>query len=534
MKKSRKEANSTSNESELYYFDAEAAQRPIEFITSFCTHVKGDLVGKPIIPLPWEQERVIKPFYGTKRISDGLRRYRTLYVQVPRKNNKTTLVACLKLYNFFGFNVTGFESYAAASDREQASILFSDIIKPMIEANVTLRNACEIYKRVIVRKKTGGVMKVLASDGPRLHGFNADDVAIDELWALMTGKQEEAINALVTSVASKAEPIIFQIGTPGYDKNSAAYRTYQYAKKVLSGDIKDDSFLPVIYEADESDDPFEEETWKKANPGYGYTVKIDYLRDAANKARQNPSQLNVFKRLHLGMWTKSETVFIPSHVWDLGDKGRKTIQDFAGKDCWVGIDLANYNDLLPVCFLFHASETEIEVIVEYWVTEEKANDRKSKNEIDYINWANLGYVHVTPGNVADYQLIRKRINEVAGIVNIKKIGYDDWNASQFALDLTTDGHITSPWSPRNFKLWHKPTQTLEAMATAGNIRHGGNPVLAWNVENVVIRYNGEYIKPDKALSRDKIDGVVALIVALGEWMNRTNDPDVHIEILWGS
>jgi phage terminase large subunit-like protein len=524
--KGKKTPSLISSNPDLYYFDEAAAQRPVDFMCKFCTHVKGELAGQPKIPMDWQIKDIIYPLYGWKKKSDGKRKHKTLFVQVPRKNDKTTLVATLILYNFFADNIVGFEAYVAAADREQASILFTEIMKPMIDANPVLSKASEIYSRTVVRPKTRGKVKVLASDGPRLHGLNADTVVIDEMWAMMTEKQEEAINALVTSVATKVEPMIIKIGTPGYDRQSKAYQEYQYAKAVLNGTIKDDTLLAVIYEASEQDDPFSQETWEKANPGYGMTVKLDYLKQVAEKAKLIPSELNVFKRLHLGMWTKAETVFIPAHVWNKGNLGLKTFEDFKDRDCFLGVDLANYSDLLPVCYIFPEGD-KVDVIMDYWVTEEKANDRKSKNEADYIAWASSGHVRITPGNVADYQVIRKRINEVARIVKIKMIGYDDWNASQFAQDLASDGHQINPWSPHNFKLWHKPTQVLEAMATSDppKINHMGNPVLSWNVENVVIRYNGEYMKPDKSKSKDKIDGVIALIIALGEWMNDKNIPE---------
>lgn len=512
--------------SDKYYYDEEAGQRPTDFITEYCTHVKGELAGKPIIPLKWEQERIFQPLYGIKQKENGLRRYKRVYIQVGRKNNKTTQIACLNIYNLFAFDTVGYEGHILASSRDQASIMFNEIMKPMIEANKTLSDACEIYSRHIIRPSTRGKIKVHASDGPKLHGLNSDTVSIDEMWALMTEKGKEAIAALNTSVASKFEPITFMIGTPGYDRNSEAYKMYDYAKKVMSGEIIDDTLLPVIYEADEADDPFEPKTWEKANPGYGHTVKEHYLREEANKAKQYPTHLNIFKRLHLGMWTKSENVWIPAHVWS-GFHYKQIpckLEYYWGRQCFIGIDLANYADLLPVCMVFPNTDGSIDVLIEYWVTEDKANERKSKNEADYLTWANQGYVHLTPGNVADYQTIRKRIGEIAQIVKIQVIGYDDWNASQFAQDLGSDGANINPWSPNNFKLWHKPTQRMEAMATAGQINHMDNPVLAWNVENVTIRYNGEYIKPDKSKSKDKIDGVIALIIAIGEWMNYINQP----------
>lgn len=527
MLTTKKKSQVSSTLGDKYYFDAEAAQRPIDFTVEFCTHVKGELAGQPIVPLQWEIDRIYKPLYGVKQKENGCRRYKRVYIQVGRKNNKSTNIACLNLYNLFGFDIIGYEGHVLASSRDQASILFNEIIKPMILANKTLSSACEIYSRHIIRPRTRGKLQVHASDGPKLHGHNADTVSIDEIWALMTEKGKEAIAAVNTSVASKNEPITFMFGTPGYDRTSEAFKMYEYSKKVLNGEIIDDTLLPVIFEANEDDDPFVIETWKKANPGFGHTVKEHYLREEANKAKQYPSALNIFKRLHLGIWTKSEQVWIPAHVWNANTVNKKPIEDFRGRSCFIGIDLANYHDLLPVALVFPNKDGEtIDVILEYWVTYDKASDRKTRNEADYFAWNDQGYVNITPGNVADYQIIRKRIGEYSSVygIDIKVIGYDDWNASQFAQDLASDGANINPWSPSNAKLWNAPTKKMEAMATAGQINHMGNPVLAWNVENTVIRYNGEYIKPDKGKSKDKIDGVIATIIAIGEWMNYVPEP----------
>lgn len=509
-----------------YYYDDEAGERPIDFISEVCTHVKGELAGQPMIPLDWVQDQFYRPFYGVKQKENGYRRYKTAYIQVGRKNNKTTEIACANIYNLFGFDIMGYEGHILASSRDQASIMFNEIIKPMIEANEMLRNASEVYSRHIIRPSTRGKIKVHASDGPKLHGLNSDTVSIDEVWALMTVKEVEAITALTTSTASKFEPMTFIIGTPGYDRSTRAYKMYEYAKAVLEGRIIDDTFLPVIHEASEDDDPFIESTWKKANPGYGHTVKKHYLEEKANTAKQYPSELNDFKRLHLGIWTKSLTVWIPAHVWSNGQTNEQpTLDQYKGRQCFIGVDLANTEDLLAVSLVFPNDDGKsIDVLMYYWCTSKKADERKARNEADYYTWQRQGYLFIEPGNSNDYDLPESKIIEVASSCIVPVVAMDKWNSQNFVNSLTNAGAVVNQWPANDAKLWNAPTKKIATMAQDGLIRHFNNPILAWNVENVSLRQSGEYVMPSKANSKDKIDGLVALDMAVGEWQNFIHQP----------
>lgn len=422
------------------------------------------------------------------------------------------------LYMLCGEDEPGAEIYNAAADREQARISF-DIAKKMIANDPVMRKSLEVYRDSVVRPKNWGRYKVISSDAETKHGYNSQCLIIDELHAF---KSRDLYDVLVTSTGARRQPLTLIITTAGYDRKSICYEVYKYAKSVRDGKIKDESFLPVIYEADEDDDPFDEKTWIKANPGYNVTIKKDYLQTEANKAQVTPSALNTFKRLHLNIWTRSETAWIPVHTWNACNYGE--LPDLSGRECFIGIDLASIQDLCAMA-VFFPDRRDIkdefkrhQVVMYYWVTHDKASDRKTKNEADYFTWMDQGFVQITPGNVQDYQKIRQTINEISAKYQVKTIGYDTWNSSQFAIDLAGDGANIKPWTPNNWALWNAPTKKLEELATGGNISHAGNPVLAWNIDNVVIRYNGEYIRPDKGQSKDKIDGVMALIVAVGEWM----------------
>lgn len=525
----KKKKKATALISDRYYFDQEAADRVCAFFPRFLSHVKGELGGQPYDPMPWIKERILRPVFGWKDKETGYRMIRTVYAQLPRKNDKTTCITGIGLYMLVGEDEPGAEIYNAAADREQARISF-DIAKGMILHNERLQKALKIYRDSIVRESTLSTYKVISSDADTKHGYNSQCVICDELHA-WPGR--DLFDVLDTSTGSRRQPLTLMITTPGHDKRSVCYQKYLYAKKVQSGEIVDSTFLPIIFETDKESDPLSEETWKAANPGYGVTVKKEYIFTRAQRALAEPSYMNTFKRLHLGQWVDSAATWISKMHWDNCAGPVKKLEDFRGRDCFLFFDLASKDDMVALCMVFPDGD-HVDVLMKYWVTEYRASERKKRNEVDYFVWIKQGHVEMIPGNSYDHQMVRSTIYEINKICNIRAVGYDEWNASQIALDLTGDGMEPNGWNPGNWKLWNAPTKTLERMVISGKINHMGHPVLAWNMENVVIRYkNGglktgdnddnfkedDYIRPDKAQSKDKIDGVIALVGALGEWMN---------------
>ena len=529
-KKQAKIKKPSHHDSDKYYYDEVAANEAVDFFCTYLTYQRGKKGFQPYQPMEWEKEKVIKPIFGWKRKKDGLRKYRKAFLYIPRKNNKSTLGNGLILGFHFLDNEPGAQIYYTANDEKQARLGFDDA-KKMVEANKYLNNASTIYSGAILRKKTHSVIKPLSHESDSKDGLDIHAAVIDEIheW-----KTRALFDKIMTGQLARSQPFTLITTTAGtYDPGALWYSEYTYAKKVLSGEIIDETYLPIIFEPKAEDllkpdfDPFDESLWYEVNPSLDIIIDIDDMRVEANKAKNNPSYLNVFKRYYLNIITKSIDVFIPHHVWALGnyDMKKRTLQDYAGRKCFVGVDLSSYEDLTSIACVFpNDDKKSVDVLMFYWVTEEKALARKTANEADYFLWADQGYITIVPGNRHDYGMIKNGIYEINSDGRIVPVvGYDDWNASQFALDLSAEGINVNPWPPQNKKLWHKPTQNLESMAKNGLIHHYANPVLAWNIENIMIKYDGEYIKPDKAKSRDKIDGAIALMIALGEWMGHQDD-----------
>jgi phage terminase large subunit-like protein len=534
-----------------YYFDHAAAERVCKFMPMFLSHVKGEMGGTPYDPLPWLKERLFIPLFGWKRADNNLRQYRTFYLQVARKNDKTTSTAAIGNILQFVEDEPGAEIYTAAADKIQARNLF-EICKGMIIHNPRLMSACTILKDTIIREKTGGIHQVLSSDADTKHGFNSSGVLCDELHVWPS---DDLFDVLDTSTGSRREPIVGIITTPGKNKNTLCYKKYSYAKDVESGKIIDPTFLSIIIESNKEDDPFSENTWIKANPGYGITVKKDFIATRAMRAKKIPSYLNIFRQLHLGQWVESSKSWIGSDLWSKCNINKKSIEDFSGRSCFIGIETASSEDLIAIAMFFPSPSEGIphDLLMHYWVTDKCAADRMEDKDYRYREWADQGLVDIVEGNVYDDHAVIDYIYNLCDTVKINSVGYDKLNATQIALELIARGLQTSKWVPNSWSLWNEPTKTLEKMVVQKSINHMGNPILEYQISCVVIKYmtskksrsvsddeeedprqKEDYIKPDKSLSSDNISGVMALIIALGEWMNHKQSPEPNLTILWGT
>lgn len=498
-----------------YYFDEKEADRAVSFIETMVRHCKGDLTGKLLKLEEWQKEDLIRPMFGWKNTETGLRKYRQIYCCIPRKNGKSTLGAAIALYILFADSELGAEVFSCAGDRNQAGIIFN-IAKSMVEMSPQLSQRAKVFRNSIMNPTKGNSYKVLSSDGKLAHGHNAHAILFDELHVQ---KNRELWDTMVTSTGARSQPIILAITTAGSSKTDGniCWEVHDYAMKVRDGIIDDDSFLPVIYAADEEDDITLESTWEKANPCYGISIKKDYFEKESKKATEIVSYENTFKRLHLNIWTSSVTKWIADKKW-MDNEKPFDIKQLEGKECWGGLDLASTRDLSSLVLLFPMDDNQFVVIPFFFCPEDSIYTRTMKDKVPYNQWQREGHLITTPGDVQDYDFIRKKINELGGKYNIKSIAFDRWNSSQLVINLTDDGAILSPFG-QGYASMSAPTKELEKMVLKNEINHLGNPVLRWQMQNVSLRTDpAENIKIDKAKSSEKVDGIVALVMSLGEWM----------------
>ena len=492
-----------------YYFDEAAATRAVDFFRELLVHVKGEWAGQPFILQRWQEKEIVRPLFGWKRKSDSMRRYSIAYIEVPKKNGKSSLSACIGLYLLFADREEGAEIYSAAADREQAAIVF-ETARQMVEASADLKRRAHVFRRSMAVPSTRSSYRVLSADAFTKHGINAHGIVFDELHAQPT---RELWDVLTTSTGARRQPLVVAITTAGYDRHSICWEQHEYACKVRDGIIQDDTFLPVVYAADEEDDWTALETWKKANPNFGVTVKREYFEQQCRKAQESPAYENTFRRFHLNQWTKQESRWMPMTAWQDCPRGPSEA-DLIGRLCYSGLDLASTTDIAALVHVFPDDDGTFTVLSRFWIPEENMLSRSKRDRVPYDVWVRQGWIHATPGNVIDYGFIRQAIGEDAERFDLKEVAFDRWGATKLIQELQAEG-LTVVQFGQGFVSLSPPTKELLNLVLGKKLRHGHNPVLTWMADNVVVEQDAAgNIKPSKRKSTEKIDGITALVMAL--------------------
>jgi phage terminase large subunit-like protein len=499
-----------------YYFDDAAAEAAIEFFPRYLRHSKGAFAGKPFKLDAWQAKEVIGPFFGWKRKDNGLRRYRTCYLRVPRKNGKSTLCSGVSILALVGEAERGAEVYCAATDKRQASIVFNEA-KQMIMASPELMKYCEGFKNAIYCSATNGRIEALSAEAKTKDGLNTFCLIIDEMHA---HQNRDLYDVLHTSQGAWQQPIEFIATTSGKNRNSFGYEMDEYALKVRDGVIEDEEFLPVIYGASADDDWRSEETWRKANPGYGVSLQPDYMRRQARQAEEMLAYQNTFRQLHLNVWTDAASKAIDADLWteNTGEIGWQELErELEGRPCHVGLDLSSTTDLTAMVLVVPPEKENGDwyVLPRFFVPADNIDKRARRDRVPYSHWRDDGAMIATEGNVIDYRAIREQLAADADQFRITSIGYDPWNATQLALELQDQGFPMFEFR-QGFASMAYPTREFFRLLEARKILHGGHPVLKWCASNMSVQTDAAgNVKPDKQRSTDRIDGVVAEIIAIG-------------------
>lgn len=497
-------------------FDARTADLVCEFFPDQMTHIEGQFAGKPFELQPWQQA-LLGCAFGWMR-PNGLRRYREVFQYVPRKNGKTTQMGGMINLVAFCDDEPGAQIYSAAADREQAALVFRQT-KGMILNRPELEEQTQIYATYkSICYPNNIVYKALSAEAESKHGYNSHFVCIDELHAQ---PNRDLVDVLLTSTGSRRQPLVWYITTADFDRESICNEKHNYASKVRDGIIDDNSFLPCIFEASIDDDWESPAIWRKANPNLGVSISEEYLARECQRAKDTPTYLNTFKRLHLNIRTSSDVAWIPIEKWDACGESFDAAM-LEGRECFAGLDLSTTTDVSALVLVFPSlgEGGEVYVLPFFWIPGDRAQHREKTDRVPYITWADQGLVKMTTGNVVDYRVIRNDINELAKRFNIKEIAADRWNATQLIQDLQDDGFEVVQYG-QGFKDMTAPTKDLEALCVSKRLRHGGNKPLRWMASNVMVETDAAgNLKPSKKKSTERIDGIVALIMGLGR-MNMT-------------
>lgn len=512
------------------YFDDGAAQQVIAFF-ALLKQSKGEWAGQHLILEPWQQF-IVANLFGWKKKASGLRRFRNSYIEVARKNGKSTLGAGLGLYLLVADGEPGAEVYSAATKRDQARIIHSEATR-MAKSSPSIRNKVAIVRDNIYILDTASKYEPLSSDYDSMDGLNLHGGIIDELHA---HKTREVYDVLDTATGSRRQPLIFTITTSGYNRESICWEHHEYTKKVLSGVLEDDAWFGMIYtldrkegqDKDEEGDPWEnEKVWVKANPNLGVSKKWDDMRRKATQAKEMPSALNAFLRKELDIWTQAETKWIPREHWDacgisvdpLGLKGRIA---------YGGLDLSNTSDICALLYVFppNTDEDRYQVIRRFFIPEYAMHERTRKDRVPYEAWVRQGHIIATPGNVIDYDFIIEQIDQDMQMYDIRELAFDPWGSAMIQtklMELGGDDFMVQ--FRQGYKSMSPAMKELERLILEHKIAHGNDPVLNWMADNLVVREDpAGNIKPDRERSTEKIDGMVALIMALDRCTRHEEPP----------
>ena len=505
-------------------YDEQTALRVKRFIENL-KHTTGEYAGKPFILQDWQYHDIIKPLYGTLN-ADGTRQYRTCLVMVARKNGKTTIGAAIALYHLFADREKGGQIYSAATDKDQASLVFNEAAS-MVRQSPVLSRKCKIIdsQKRIVNYKNNSFYRAIAADAASAHGYNASCIIYDELHA---AANRELFDVLSTSGGARRQPLLFIITTAGYDRNSILWEQYSYAKSLQKKIKKDKTFLPVIYELSEKDDWQDGKNWYKANPALGTFRKLDEMQALFNKAKDNFALTNTFKNLYLNMWTTQVTRWLPLEKWD-SCPGEINQEELKGHICYGGLDLSATTDLTAFVLVFLDFETqEKKVLPFFFMPEDRLKEKIKTDRVPYDEWVAKGYIEATAGSVVDYSAVRGRIKKCLEDYRVKSIAYDPWNATEIVQNIISDGYENMIPVRQGFYSLNAPSKYLEVQILAKNLNHGNNPVLRWNFDNVMMATDpAGNIKPDKSKSSQRIDGIVALIMALDGVMRNEDTKSIY-------
>ncbi len=499
-----------------WYFSRQHAERVINFIERL-KHVKGELAGQYLKLEPW-QMFIIWVLFGFLMADTGKRRFLEAYVEVARKNGKSTLAVGIALYMEFADREMGAEVYSVATTRDQAKICFN--YAQLMVQHSDLRNYGLVTRDAIAFERMGCTYKPLSSDAKNLDGLHAHCVVCDEYHA---HKTSAVYDVSKTAMGARTQPLMFVITTAGLDTSVPCFAHRKSLTEVLDGIVEADRTFAIIFTLDDVAEVDDENMWVKANPCLGKSLGVAWLRDQYKTMRRDPLQEANIMTKSFNVWMDAPEVWIPDKMWSEIDSV-VPMEELVGCRCIGALDLAAVNDYTAFCLLFN-ERGRWQMLWRFWVPDSKVADRAAlqRENANITCWIKDGYITVTEGNVTDYERVLADIEQLRAMYNIEVIAYDPWNSSAVATKLVERGAHLEPFT-QTISNYAPPTKEFERLVGLGAVDHYDNPVARWMLSNVVLRtdVNGNR-RPDKTKSSEKIDGIVAAIMALGQWMSDNGD-----------
>jgi phage terminase large subunit-like protein len=491
-------------------------------------HGTGKWRGVPFELIDW-QERIIRDLFGIVNKKDECRQFRRAYIEVPKKNGKSELGAAIALLLLCTDAEHGGEIYGCATDRAQASRIF-DAAMHMVEQFPMLKKYIKlsISQKRMTFTPLNSFYQVCSAEAYTKDGLNAHGIIFDELHAQPNRDLFDVMTA--GSGLAREQPLLFMITTAGYDRNSICWEQHQKAEDILRGKAYDPTFYPVIYSAADDDDWTDPEVWQRVNPSYGITIDPRGFEMEFADAQQNVTQENRFRRLNLNQWVRQEARWMPMELWDLCNF-HIDLDELAGRECYAGLDLSSTRDMTAFVLCFPPLDEDDKYIFLpfFWLPEDSLEKRVRSDHAPYDQFIAEGLLEVTEGAVINYKFVEKKIEELAEVYEIKEIAFDRWGAHLLRQNLEDSGFNMIKFG-QGFQSLSPPSKELMRLVLEQRIAHGGNRVLRWNMDNIVMPEDAAgNIKPDKKKATERIDGAVAAIMALDRAILNENHDSVYNE-----
>ena len=476
-------------------------------------HVEGSWKTKTISLEPW-QVALVCIVFGWRRRSDGGRRFEQAYIEVARKNAKSALTSALALYCLTLDGEVGPQVKCAATTGGQARIIF-DVAFKMARATPDLCSEfdLELMANAIVCHANNGSIAPINAKSSTQDGLNPSFVVLDELHAHL---KRDLRDVLRSATGARLSPLFWQITTAGYSTIGVCFEQRDYVCKILDGVLDDETYFGIIYTLDEGDDPFDEAVWPKANPNLSVSVDIEKMRNYARQAKNSPASAGEFETKRLNIWRNAASAWLSVEQWkSCGDPSLK-IEDFAAQRAWIGVDLADTNDVAALVIVFDR-EGVYHAFSRFYLPELLVDICAHRTTTHYRVWADEGFITTTEGDFIDHRAIENEIRALCEAHQVQKVRIEHYGSAQIAANLLADGHPVEIIHKKT-ETYSDPSKLLEAWVEIGKFRHDGNPVLTWMASNVVVdrRVNGTILpKKENKDSVKKIDGIDALIMAIG-------------------
>jgi len=514
------------------WFDDDAAQYVIDFYSRFAVFTKGEWTGKPFKLAPW-QEFLTRCLFGWMRLPKGMsareaaripfhkrleagirRRFDSAFIEIPRKNGKTEWAAAAANYLTMADGEPVAEVYSAATKQDQARIVF-DAARRMIKFGKNgLDKALKPLRNSIVCERWDSSFQPLSAEYSSLDGLNIHGCIVDELHA---HRNRELLEVLTTATGARRQPMIIMITTAGSDIAGIGYEEHDYGVRILRGAVQDDRRFVFIACADDAEAWQSEKELRKANPNWCVSVNPETVREEIRRATSTPARRRSVLRYHLNLWVNEKDAWMDFDSWrSCGEE--IAIEDLRGRRCFAGLDLSKTTDLTAMALVFPPSSDDPKwrCVMRYWCPESAVRSRAGQESAPFLSWVDSGHIEQTAGNGVDYGEIEAALRDASERFDLVQVGFDPWNAHKFIADMEKEsGFVEFIRVAQTTKDLNAPMKELERLVATREFAHNNNPVLDWNVFNCVVKATPDgNIKPDKAASRDLIDGVSALVIAM--------------------